>query len=124
MPGKSKSKSEIRRTLERYNATGFHWLDSPEKVSVGFAMNTDNGTRVIRIDLVDMPDGEQATRQRYRAILLYIKSMLEAVEVGIMSIEEAFMPHLMLANGRTVAEYIMPTIVSEDADVPLLGSGY
>ena len=48
---------------------------------------------------------EQAERQAWRALLLVIKAKLEAVEAGITSIEQEFLPNMVLPetppSGRT-----------------------
>ena len=43
-------------------------------------------------------------------MLLYVKATLEAIESGIVSAEEAFLPHLVLPDGRTVKDSLMPGI--------------
>lgn len=49
-----------------------------------------------------------ANRQRWRALALVIKAKLEAVETGIVSFEQEFLPHLVLPNGGTVHEWLAP----------------
>lgn len=53
---------------------------------------------------------EQACRQQWRVLFLLVQATLEAVENGIMSPVEAFMPWLMLPNGRTMGEEMVPKI--------------
>ena len=53
---------------------------------------------------------EQAIRQRWRAMILFVKSTLEAVDSGIASFEQAFLPHLVLPDGSTVTDSLMPGI--------------
>jgi hypothetical protein len=53
---------------------------------------------------------EQATRQRWRALALWIKAVLEASEAGITSLDEALQPFIMLPSGRTVGEWLGPQI--------------
>ena len=55
---------------------------------------------------------EQACRQRWRALSLCIKAKLEACESGITTFEEEFLAQLVLPGGVTVAEKIMPSIMS------------
>lgn len=52
----------------------------------------------------------QVERQRWRALALVIKAKLEAVEVGIATIEEEFMGATILPGGETVAEWLEPQI--------------
>lgn len=53
---------------------------------------------------------EQAARQRWRALNLVIKAKLEAVEASIATMEEEFMAHIVLPNGRTVGETMLPQV--------------
>jgi hypothetical protein len=42
--------------------------------------------------------------------VLSIKAKLEAVETGIESFEIAFMPYVVLPDGKTVAEHVLPAL--------------
>lgn len=53
---------------------------------------------------------EQAVRQRWRALALVIKAKLEAVEAGITIFEDEFLAHIVLPDGRTAGEYMIPQI--------------
>lgn len=53
---------------------------------------------------------EQATRQRWRALLLVVKAKLEAVESGISTFENEFLAHIVLPSGGTVAEWLVPQL--------------
>lgn len=53
---------------------------------------------------------EQACRQRWRALALVIKAKLEAVAAGITEFETEFLPHIVLPDDRTVAEWMRPQV--------------
>jgi hypothetical protein len=53
---------------------------------------------------------EQACRQRWRALLLAIKAKLEAVESGITSFEKEFLAHIVMADGKTIGQHIVPQV--------------
>ena len=53
---------------------------------------------------------EQACRQRWRALALTIKAKLESQESGIEEFDSAFMAQIVLPNGQTVAEAMLPQI--------------
>ena len=128
----SKSRAEIERILIRYGADQFMygWDDNTEnlKAIVAFRMNN----RYIKFFL-PMPSKsefnitpgkhkrspklalkawEQATRQRWRALALVIKAKLEAVESGITEFESEFMAHIVLPDGQTVGQYMIPQIAT------------
>lgn len=52
----------------------------------------------------------QALRQRWRALLLYIKAALEMVENDVMTVEQAFLQAVVLPNGATIGELTEPHI--------------
>ncbi|OCB57699.1 hypothetical protein A5677_17085 [Mycobacterium malmoense] len=124
-----RSRAEIERTLQRYGARQFMYGYDQTRAVVGFIINE----RQVRFEL-PMPDPndrefthtpgrnqkrspdqartqwEQATRQRWRALNLVIKAKLEAVESGIVTFDAEFLAHLVLPNGRTVADEVVPMI--------------
>ncbi len=69
---------------------------------------------------------EQACREKWRALLLSIKAMFSNVDSGILSFEQAFLPFILMPDGKTVAEHVLPRV--EEAylggkSVPLLPAG-
>lgn len=138
-----KSRTEIERTLARYGASSFMYGWDQTRALIAFEMN---GRRLKFI--LPMPDREefkrtptkrqlrsqaaaeaayeQAVRQRWRALALVIKAKLEAVEAGIAEFEEEFLAYIVLPDGRTVGDFMVPQIaaVYESGRMPpLLGSG-
>lgn len=53
-----------------------------------------------------LADHEQATRSRWRGVLLLLKAKIEAVRLGLSSYEDEFMASLILPNGHTVKESV------------------
>jgi len=124
-----KSRAEIERTLLRYGADQFMYGWDQEKAIVGFRMSG----RQIKF-LLPMPDKdkfkrteknrqlrtleqqhkawEQACRQKWRALSLVIKAKLEAVEAGIAIFEDEFMANIVLPNGSTVSDFMLPQIAA------------
>jgi hypothetical protein len=58
---------------------------------------------------------EQACRSRWRALALIIKAKLEAVDLGITSVEKEFAPDMVMGDGRTVYEQMLAAIKSGTA---------
>lgn len=104
------SRAEIERVLNRYGASGF-----------GYAWNRDPGgddravltfslrERQVRLE-VGMPADPAAARQRWRAVLLVIKAKLEAVESGIGTLESEFLADIVLRDGRTIGQAMLPRL--------------
>jgi len=89
-----------------------------EVVIVGFKMKTEGGERAIRLE-VPMPHeaelgskakAEAAVRQRWRALVLVLKAKLEAVASGISSLEAEFLANVVLDNGQTVGQTLLPRL--------------
>ena len=121
-----KSRIEIERTLKRYGATNFA---SGFRERLAFMMFTvDDRTYRLNMPLPERsgftltPTGkpraadatnrafEQAERQRWRALALYVKAVLEAVEADITTFEEALMAYLALPDGTTVGAVVQRQI--------------
>jgi hypothetical protein len=67
---------------------------------------------------------EQRIRSRWRALLLVIKAKLEAIDIGILTVEDAFLADIVLPDRQTVAEVMRPQIAAAYASgkmPPLLG---
>ena len=121
------SRNEIERTLTRYKADAFAYATEPGRASIMFRM----GGRQVRF-VLNLPDRqdrefthhsrgertesaadaawEQACRQRWRALALVIKAKLEAASAGITTVEDEFLAHTVLADGRTVGAAIKPQV--------------
>ncbi|MHB0874551.1 MAG: hypothetical protein ACYC5O_00760 [Anaerolineae bacterium] len=124
-----RSLAEIKRTLTRYGAIAFVYGEKGTKAVVGFEL----GGRRYRI-VLPLPARsdkeftltparrqrrsadaaaeawEQATRQKWRALALWIKATLEAAESGITTVETALLPFVVLPSGVTVGEWVGPQI--------------
>lgn len=124
-----RSKAEIERMIQRYGADGFvtGWRGTEAVVSfemkdrrIRFTLPLPDrndrrftetpGKKLQRTPDEAMRHWEQACRQRWRALLLCIKAKLEAVEVGIVSFDEEFLPYIVMPNGMTIAERILPQL--------------
>lgn len=113
-----RSRADIERELIRYGANGFgyHWEKREQRMFATIVFQFKE--RRIRLDL-PMPTerevgtaskAEQATRQRWRALLLVIKAKLEAVESGISTLEHEFLANIITDNGRTIGEVVVPRL--------------
>lgn len=129
--GVAATQTEIERVLARYGASKFIRGWDENGATVAFSL----GSRMIRFTLPLPALGEfryarvnqhasvtertkaqqekaweQACRQRWRALLLIIKAKLEAVDAGVVTLEDEFLAQTMLADGSTVGEWAGPQI--------------
>lgn len=105
----AQSQAEIERVLTRYGADGFMsgWDRQRSMATLAFRFKS----RHIRFDLaMPKPPDAQQERQRWRALLLVVKAKLEAVESKIATFDQEFMAHVVLPDGRTISQVILPQI--------------
>ena len=137
-----KSRSEIERTLKRYGADAFGYGWEDNRAVVQFRAN-DRHVRFVlplpdRAQFVRTPSRnprpsaaqvekayEQAVRQRWRALALAVKAKLESVEAGIATFEEEFLAHIVLPDGSTVAQFMVPqvAVAYENGSMPKMLPG-
>lgn len=135
---------EIQRTLERYGVTAFAFARDGDESAVVFEM----GGRRMRISVplpsraekrfTTMPNGytkrstqdaarkyDQGVRQRWAALSLYIKAVCEAIDADVITAENAFLPFVVLPDGRTLSEYVAPQLdaVYSSGEMPALLPG-
>ncbi len=142
-----RSRAEIESLLRRYGASQFVSGWNVSRAAIGFVI----GKLSVRFELplpnpnddvfAKTPAGrrrrnaadqmrawEQACRSRWRALLLVIKAKLEAVEVGISTVEQEFLAWTVVpGTGETVYQQIGPKLLkaAETGQAPrlLLGGG-
>jgi hypothetical protein len=123
------SQAEIRKTLTRYGATKFAYVEEEERAAIMFEISNRRirfvlplpnrndprfwktpGRKLKRTPDAAFKEWEQASRQRWRALALAIKAKLEAVESGIATFEEEFLSYIIMPDGQTVGEHVLPNI--------------
>ena len=121
-----RSFSEIKNTIRRFGASGFGYIEQGLIVGIAFEVN---GLQVrMTMTLPDRklfevsPTGrwrseatiekewEQACRQRWRTLANGIKAKLAMVDDGISTVEREFLANIVLPDGDTVADRIVPEI--------------
>lgn len=129
-----KSRAEVERLCMRYGCSQF--MSGVDYENHTARVQFKAKERVIRFELT-LPDRkdyrqerafEQASRTKWRALLLVIKGKLESVEAGIATFEEEFMPFIVMPNDLTLGVILSPMIEAAytDGKMPkqlLLGDG-
>lgn len=123
-----RSQVEVEKLLIRHGATGYVRGWEGRHVQILFVL----GNRRIRF-VLQMPKetddairlnsagrrrtAEQARaavaqeeRRLWRALLLVLKAKFEAIESGITTQEDEFLPHTILPSGATVSEWLQPQV--------------
>lgn len=144
-----KSKADIERLLTNHGATGFMsaWVDKGGKMEAIIQFTLCE--RMLKYT-VDRPEPEEFDktstsprarkrnkdqrvqaaeaeyRRRWRALLLIIKAKLELVAGGDSNFDREFLADIMLPDGGTVGDLVLPKVNQAYADgkmPPLLGMG-
>lgn len=141
-----RSRSEIETVLHRYGASGFlsGWTATSafimfelheRRIKFILPMPDRNDVSIVKMRAGGWKDApksvqeeryQQEIRRRWRSLSLAIKAKLEIVTSGIATLEEEFMAHVVLPNGKTVGEEISPQLeiaYQTKQMPPLLGSG-
>ncbi len=129
-----RSQGEIKKILAKYGASGFAYGEQGNRSVVMFEMAARRIKFILPMPNPPSPNATQASiktyeqlcRSRWRCLVLAIKAKLECVESGITTLEQEFMAHIVLPNGRTVGEVMTPQIESAYGNgkmPPLLGYG-
>jgi hypothetical protein len=123
-----RSQIQIKETLRRYGADRFGVMEDDSSAVVMFQVqgitvridvplrSTDDPAFWLTETGRDRSDAsarkayEQDVRSRWRKLLLAVKAKLEAVESGISTIEKEFLPFMVMPDGQTVADHILPRI--------------
>ena len=138
-----KTRAEIETLISKSGATHFAYMTTPEAAIIGFRFadrqlkfvvplpsRTDKKftTRMVR-GYQKQNDinaayklWEQACRSRWRALLLCLKAKLEAVQVGITTIDQEFLAHIVTENGLTIGQRLLPQLGNLPSGPLLLGN--
>lgn len=123
----NQTRMEIETTLAKFGASSFAFASQPGKATIMFECME----RRVRFEL-PLPKGHSEAntakihREKWRALFLSIKAKLVSVDTEIESFEEAFLAHVILADGSTVGEHSRPAIEQQYKSgkmSPLLLSG-
>lgn len=121
-----RSREEIERTLQRFGADEFAYGYDQTKAVVLFtaqnrrvrfilALPDKSEFRLTPTGKIRAADSastawEQACRESWRALAAVIKAKLVAVDSGIVGFEEEFASHIVLPDGSSVGEWLLPQI--------------
>ena len=122
----ARSKEEIERVLARYGADRFGYATEGNRALVTFSMESRRirmflrlpefedfeltPTRLKRTAPAQRRAYEQGCRERWRSLALIVKAKLEAVAAGITTLETEFLAHIVLPDGRTVGQFMLPQV--------------
>lgn len=101
----ARSREVIERLLKRIGVDGFRWTVLADSEGIEFRWPRPNRTPAgFRLQIHF--DGPRKQAQMLRVLYWYLKSKIEAIEAGLVDMEEEFMPHMLMPSGQTVYEAV------------------
>jgi hypothetical protein len=98
-----RTRLDIEAMMKKRGADQFFSGDDGKTAILAFRLHG----RHIRFSL-PLTRTAQQVRSRWRALWLVIKAKLEAIDIGILTLEDAFLSETVLPDRQTVAEYMRP----------------
>lgn len=124
-----KTQSDLKKELAKHGVKASRWTDieedrakgEPGSLTLEFQRHNEQGilmtyrvsveyqfiqARGQKAGAMD-PEGSTA-EQAARAIYWHVKNLLDSADYGIVSFEQAMLPHTVTANGTTIYEELAP----------------
>ena len=109
------SRRQLEDYLQRQGAQGFASAWDPDGDTIEFLWGHDAQRYRVRFRLPKVKRNEQEERRRWRALLLVVKSKIEAVRTGIAIFEEEFLAHIVdERSNQTVGQILVPRIKARE----------
>lgn len=125
-----RSQGKIRDLLLKNGATGVAFIMQTDPPAEGFEAMVTIDEKPYRIRIVancraNKKGKEQETRRIWRVLFFHLKSIYEASNSGVMEFRELMLAYVVVRDGRTVAQHLLPQmdrVISGNAEL-LLGDG-
>lgn len=145
----ARTRGQIDSLLRAWGVDGIQWTDNfkADKIQLQFVWNHEDNDYLARItiglptsdDLEDEAiDGRtgrvsekkleklmsERGKREHRLLKMFLQGALEAIEAGVITAEQLFLPYLVGSDGRTVGEVVedrLPVLLSGSAENLLSG---
>ena len=104
-----RTRLQIEEMMRRRGADQFFSGADHDRAILAFRIN---GRHMRFVLTLSDTRSQQQIMARWRALFLVIKAKLEAIDIGITTVEEAFLAETILPDRHTVAEVMLPQIES------------
>ena len=144
-----KSQEAIRRLLLDNGASGIAFVSQTEPLSEGFEAMIPIEKKTYRIRIVakvkrienksvskyyrgrwisaktDAQVQDSEMRRIWRVLYFHLKSVYEATNTGVMEFRELMLPYVVVKDGRTIAQHLLPNLdrAIESRPERMLGAG-
>lgn len=120
---------EIKRTLLRFGAESFGTMESAGKLQIAFKIRglnvlmqvslpkqdefaTTESGRHRQSQSVQFAAWEKECRRRARSLAAVIKAKLVAIDDKVATLEAEFLPYIVMANGISIGDHLIPKLPS------------
>ncbi len=110
----AQSRSEIDRILRAWDCDGIRWTDhfKEARVVLEFVWTPENcdAPMLARLEILmgEHCNVDQEWRRKHRVLRVFLMGLFEAVEDGLITLEEAVLPWTVTGDGRTVSQQLLP----------------
>lgn len=87
--------TNIKELLDKYGLLGTQITEYGKTFKLIFALEHDNKKSAFQFEMT-RPDNPKEERQKFRAFYWHLKSRLEAVEFGLFTMQDVFMPEMLI----------------------------
>jgi len=113
------SRNEIDKLLRGWCCDGVRWTDRYNKGETVLEFEwVPEGSEFpmlcrFRVELGDPDDAKEAQewRRMHRVLRVFLMGVFEAVDAGLISLEEAVLPWVVTESGMTVSEGLLPKLL-------------
>lgn len=113
----SRTRQEIETLIVvKRKAKKFASMLADDSATIAFELN--DRRLVFKLPL-PKKGNEQDVRSRWRGLLLCLKAKFESIDRGVETFDQAFLSHVVMPDGRTVAEHVSEGVALAYAGKPV-----
>ena len=98
----SRSREQIETLLKRVGVDAFRWTTTSGGEAIEFIWPHEGESLGFRLVIHTEEDRQRA--RMLRVLFWYLKTKIEAIEAGLVDMEQEFLPHMLMPGGQTVYE--------------------
>lgn len=109
------SQGDIRKLLVTRGGTGVAFVSQPPMEGLEAMIPIDGVSYKIRITAYvpsDSRDAERDLRRIWRVLFFHLKAVFEAAASGVLEFREMMMPYVVVKDGRTIGQHILPNLAT------------
>ena len=110
--------NNIKELLDKYGLIGTQITEYGKSFRLVFALEHEGKKYAFQFEMI-RPDDEKFERQKFRAFYYHLKSRLEAVDFGLFTMQEIFMPEMLIQLPNGDVTTIKRALESENKLLPI-----